>query len=63
MKYRKITGEVYTKSLWGRFTPELSSRAFPLQRRGERLSTEAQLFYVHKGIEKICEGQSMEKCC
>ncbi|HWQ79046.1 MAG TPA: NADH-quinone oxidoreductase subunit C [Anaerovoracaceae bacterium] len=23
---------------------------------------EAQLYYVHKGIEKLCEGQSAEKC-
>ena len=23
---------------------------------------EAQLYYVHKGIEKLCEGQSIERC-
>lgn len=26
------------------------------------INLEAQLYYVHKGIEKICEGQSIEKC-
>lgn len=26
------------------------------------INLEAQLYYVHKGIEKLCEGQSIEKC-
>ncbi len=26
------------------------------------INLEAQLFFVHKGIEKLCEGQSIEKC-
>ncbi|MGC7871290.1 NADH-quinone oxidoreductase subunit C [Desulfosporosinus sp. SYSU MS00001] len=26
------------------------------------INLEAQLYYVHKGIEKLAEGQSMEKC-
>ena len=26
------------------------------------INLEAQLFYVHKGIEKMCEGMSIEKC-
>ena len=26
------------------------------------INLEAQLYYVHKGIEKMCEGQSIEKC-
>ncbi len=26
------------------------------------INLETQLFYVHKGIEKLCEGQSIEKC-
>ena len=26
------------------------------------IQLEAQLYYVHKGIEKLCEGQSMERC-
>ncbi len=26
------------------------------------INLEAQLYYVHKGIEKMCEGQSLEKC-
>lgn len=26
------------------------------------INLEAQLYFVHKGIEKMCEGQSIEKC-
>lgn len=26
------------------------------------INLEAQLYYVHKGIEKMCEGQSIERC-
>lgn len=26
------------------------------------INIEAQLYYVHKGIEKMCEGQSIERC-
>lgn len=26
------------------------------------INLEAQLYYVHKGIEKLCEGQSIERC-
>ncbi|MEA1962083.1 MAG: NADH-quinone oxidoreductase subunit C [Bacillota bacterium] len=26
------------------------------------INLEAQLFYTHKGIEKLCEGQTIEKC-
>ena len=26
------------------------------------LNLEAQLYYVHKGIEKMCEGESIERC-
>ncbi|MDP4182993.1 MAG: NADH-quinone oxidoreductase subunit C [Bacillota bacterium] len=26
------------------------------------INLEAQLYFVHKGIEKLCEGQSIEKC-
>lgn len=26
------------------------------------INLEAQLYYVHKGIEKLCEGESMERC-
>ena len=26
------------------------------------INLEAQLYFVHKGIEKMCEGQSVEKC-
>ena len=26
------------------------------------INLEAQLYYVHKGIEKLCEGQGIEKC-
>lgn len=26
------------------------------------INLEAQLYYVHKGIEKLCEGQTLEKC-
>jgi Ni,Fe-hydrogenase III large subunit/Ni,Fe-hydrogenase III component G len=26
------------------------------------INLEAQLFFVHKGIEKLCEGQSIERC-
>jgi Ni,Fe-hydrogenase III large subunit/Ni,Fe-hydrogenase III component G len=26
------------------------------------INLEAQLYYAHKGIEKLCEGQSIEKC-
>ncbi|HEY9059989.1 MAG TPA: NADH-quinone oxidoreductase subunit C [Pseudobacteroides sp.] len=26
------------------------------------INLEAQLFFVHKGIEKLCEGQSIDKC-
>ncbi len=27
------------------------------------INLEAQLYYVHKGIEKLCEGTTIEKCC
>jgi len=26
------------------------------------INLEAQLYFVHKGVEKMCEGQSIEKC-
>lgn len=27
------------------------------------INLEAQLYFTHKGIEKLCAGQSIEKCC
>ena len=64
MSFQKIIGEgVYEIPVGPVHAGIIEPGHFRFSVAGEPIiNLEAQLFYVHKGIEKLAEGQSIEKC-
>lgn len=64
MVFQKVSGEgVYEIPVGPVHAGIIEPGHFRFSVAGEPIiNLEAQLFYVHKGIEKLCEGQSIEKC-
>jgi Ni,Fe-hydrogenase III large subunit/Ni,Fe-hydrogenase III component G len=62
--FQKVTGEgVYEIPVGPVHAGIIEPGHFRFSVAGEPvINLEAQLYYVHKGIEKMCEGQSIEKC-
>ncbi len=64
INFQKVTGEgVYEIPVGPVHAGIIEPGHFRFSVAGEPvINLEAQLYYVHKGIEKMCEGQSIEKC-
>ena len=62
--FRKVGGEgVYEIPVGPVHAGIIEPGHFRFSVAGEPIiNLEAQLYFVHKGIEKMCEGQSIEKC-
>jgi Ni,Fe-hydrogenase III large subunit/Ni,Fe-hydrogenase III component G len=64
MEFKKIEGEgIYEIPVGPVHAGIIEPGHFRFSVAGEPIiNLEAQLYFVHKGIEKMCEGQSIEKC-
>ncbi|NCB52435.1 MAG: pyridine nucleotide-disulfide oxidoreductase [Clostridia bacterium] len=64
MTFQKVTGEgVFEIPVGPIHAGIIEPGHFRFSVAGEPIiNLEAQLYYVHKGIEKMCEGQSIERC-
>ena len=64
MEFKKITGEgVFEIPVGPVHAGIIEPGHFRFSLAGEPiLNLEAQLYFVHKGIEKLCEGKSIEQC-
>lgn len=62
--FKKVTGEgVYEIPVGPVHAGIIEPGHFRFSVAGEPIiNLEAQLYFVHKGIEKMCEGESLEKC-
>ena len=64
MQFRKVSGEgVYEIPVGPVHAGIIEPGHFRFSVAGEPIiNLEAQLYFVHKGIEKMCEGESLERC-
>ncbi len=64
MKFKQITGDgVFEIPVGPVHAGIIEPGHFRFSLAGEPiLNLEAQLYFVHKGIEKLCEGKSVEQC-
>ena len=64
MSFKKVTGEgVYEIPVGPVHAGIIEPGHFRFSVAGEPIiNLEAQLYFVHKGIEKMCEGESIERC-